>query len=838
MDQTFLELPITDPILTFAVVMLIVLVAPLLFKRMGIPGIVGLIVFGAIAGESVLGLFEVNETFELLGRVGLLYLMFMAGLSLDLNQFVKYKSRSLVFGLLSIFFPLVLAVGIGTSVLDYSMATSLLIGAVVGSHTLLAYPVAERLGITKNLAVTMTMGGTMVTDLVSLLLLAIVAATVEGAVGLSFWLIFAGLVLAYGVGVAYILPRLGRWFFRTVRDQPDLEFVFLLAVVFTTAYLAEVVYLAPIIGAFFAGIILNRLVPDRSSLMLRIKFVGDSLFIPFFLIYVGLLVDVGVLIEGFEVAGLALVLAGLVWAGKLIAAKLAQWFYQYTADEGWTIFGLSTPQSAATLAVTLVGFEIGLFDEALLNAVVVLILLTCLVGPWLVERFGRRVALQEEQKPYDAEQAPQRILVPLSNPDTAEDLIDLSVLLHDSMSEEPIYPATVVSGDSPERVAQGEELLSRAVLRVSASEMTAVPITRVDLNIAGGIRRAMKENRISTVVIGWHGGSSARQYIFGSVLDQLLEETREMVVVSRVARPINTHDRLLLAAPPYAEREAGFPDAIRALKILSDRAGMELVLLTPEHARETLQRRMEEINPSVPITSHPLPRWKQLMETLDTLATPSDMIVLLSEREGSLAWRPSLDRMPGIIVSRFEENTFLTTYMAERPFSALIGKEAKKLGPDVLRRAIKRAHVTIGLEQESVQEVLRQVVAPILSVVDGQIDRIVRDLAVENEDYAPEISPGIVVYHEHAKRIEETLLFAGISREGLRIPRASGPVHVVLVFIGASGLSAEGYLNRLSVITEITSSEETVEALRQCTNSEEARDVLMQNLTELEAVRD
>jgi len=828
LESLGLSLPFTDPVLTFATVMVIVLIAPLLFKRIGVPGIVGLIVFGAIAGESILGLLEVNPTFELLGRVGLLYLMFTAGLSLDLNQFVKYKSRSLVFGLLSFFFPMVLALLAGTYVLGYELSTSLLIGAVVGSHTLLAYPVAEKLGITKNLAVTMTMGGTMVTDLVSLLVLAIVAATVEGATGLGFWATFAGLVVAYGVIVALVLPRLGRWFFRNVRNQPDMEFVFLLAVVFVTAYMAEVVYLAPIIGAFFAGIILNRLVPERSPLMLRIKFVGDALFIPFFLVYVGLLVDVGVLVEGFEVIGMALVLAGMVWIGKLIAAKLVQWIYGYTSDEGWTVFGLSTPQSAATLAVTLVGFELGLFDEALLNAVVVLILLTCLVGPWLVDQYGRRVAVQEEKKPYEPTEAPQRILVPLANPETSEDLVDVAVYIRNPNSEEPLYPLSIAreGGNQEAEVAAAEKLLSRAVLHAATADVPVRPGTRIDLNVANGIRRAIEEDRISTVVIGWGGDNTARRYIFGSVLDQLLDETEEMVLVCRIMQPLNTTRRLLLAIPPYADREPGFSDAIRAMKIMANQIGAEFIVFTTETSATIQLPLIEEVKPEVPVQHVPLAQWVDLMTTLDDTVKENDLFTLLNVRGGSVAWRASLDRLPRLIAQRFARNSDITLYAPSLPVATLTQK-GKRQQHGLPENLLQVAQIKTDGSGEQADGLLQTVLARDMGMQRATAEQLADSFTGSGDNYAPELMSGAALYHLHTPLVDEPMLFAGVSREGLSLPRTSLPVHLLLVLLVPQKASTNEYLDLVTAVAKLVTREK-IDTLATLTELDKAHAVLME----------
>lgn len=822
-------LPVTDPVLVFALAMLIILVAPVVFTRLRIPGLVGLIVTGAIVGPTGIGLLERNETFELLGTVGLLYLMFVAGLSIDLNQFAKLRTRSLVFGLASFLIPQTLALVLGTLLLDYDLPRALLLGSIVGSHTLIAYPIASRLGITKNTAVVMTMGGTMVADVLSLLILAIVVALIEGAAGLGFWLQFALLVLLYAVGVVVLLPRLGRWFFRTVRKQADVEFVFLVAVVFLVAYLANWANLAPIIGAFLAGLVMNRLVPENSPLMTRVRFVGNALFIPFFLISVGMLVDLAVLVSSLGLWGRALLFTGLVLGGKLAAAKLVQRIYGYTPEEGWVTYGLSTPQAAATLAVTLIGFELGLFDGTTVNAVIVMILLTSLVGPSVVERFGRKLVLQEAARPYEPTEAPQRILVPLANPEHVEDLVDIALLIHDPTSEQPIYPLVVVRDDEETgaQVAAGEQLLSQAIVHAAAADVPVQPLTRIDLNVANGITRALRENRIATVIIGWTGQAAARTVIFGSVLDQLLAETHEMVVVCKVEHPLQTARRVLLVVPPLADREPGFGDALQSMKILANQAGLDLVVVGTQKHLVDVMTQVQRIRPEVPVRARPLERWSGLLALLETTVDADDLLVLLMARRGAVAWRPSLDRLPRLLAQRFPRHNFLATYLADVPARSLV--KTARAAAAALAEAIETGPVILDLAPGAAPDVLALLLHE-TAHVEGSVLALARTLAEGEPHYAPELLPGVVLYHAHTDRVDQPLLLTGISQAGLILPRTSHPVHVVLVFLGDRQTSVDAYLQQLTIATHLVPSAEAVETLRTAASPEAVRQVLLHQL--------
>ncbi|MEM7734493.1 MAG: cation:proton antiporter, partial [Deinococcota bacterium] len=372
--------PIHNPVLIMALAMGLFLVVPLLFERIRLPSIIGLILAGALVGPHGLNLLERDETIQLLGTVGLLYLMFVAGLELDLVGFIKHRTSSLTFGLLTFAFPMILPLVL-MPFFGLSWAEVILIGAIVASHTPIAYPIASRLGISKNPAITAAMGGTLVTDTLSLVVLAIITSYVDGASSVQFWIIKFALLAAFCFVVLQGLPRLGRWFFRYVGNQPIAQYAFLLTVLFATAFLAEELRSKDLIGAFLAGLALNRLVPDTSALMNRLQFVGNSLFMPFFLLSVGMLVDAQVLTDP-NVWLLAAMLSVILLVGKGLAAVLSQRLFKYSPAQGFLMLGMSLPQAAATLAVTFVGYDIGLFDESMINAVVVLIMFSCLLGPW------------------------------------------------------------------------------------------------------------------------------------------------------------------------------------------------------------------------------------------------------------------------------------------------------------------------------------------------------------------------------------------------------------------------------------------------------------------------
>jgi Kef-type K+ transport system membrane component KefB/mannitol/fructose-specific phosphotransferase system IIA component (Ntr-type)/nucleotide-binding universal stress UspA family protein len=797
-------LPITNPVLIFAMAMGIFLLGPVIFERLRVPGLIGLIFFGAVVGPNVLNLLARDFTFVLLGQVGLLYLVFLAGLELDLNRFNEFRSRSIAFGILSFGIPMALASAV-MPLAGFSLPAALLIGAIIGSHTLLAYPVVSRLGIIKNPAIITVVGGTLVTDTLALAVLAIVAGSMQGDTDALFWLRLVGVLSLYVALVFILVPRIGTWFFRNVPSAAPAEFLFLMVVLFFVAWFAQLAGAEPIIGAFLAGLTLNRLIPLNSPLMTRVRFVGNAIFIPFFLLSVGMLVDPQVLVQSAEVWVIAGLLLALVHLGKFAGAWIAKMAFRYSREEGLTMFGLSSPQAAATLAVTFVGLEIGLFGEAVVNAVIVMIVVTVFVGPWLVERYGRAVALQEERRPYDPREAPRRILIPIANPATADGLMDIAFLLRDKTSDEPIFPLTVVRGtgdDSEARVAEAEKMLSHAVLYAAGADVPVSPLTRVDPNIATGMVRAVAETRTSIVVVGWDGRSSAsRTAVFGTVLDQLLEQTRQSVIVARMGHPLNTTGRMVLVLPPDADRHPGFSGAVGLIKRLAAEIDARLEVIAVGDTATPYDTILKEVSPEYPFTLHRVEGWGPLLWDLRERLGPQDLVAALSSRRGTLGWSRELERLPGQLASLVPES-FLMVYPSETagdPAEAPSDDETDVQTVDlsILPPSLSPARIVLGMDGgQDYRSAMRMLLGTHFTDAEA-IETIVTRLCSGEEDFSSEVREGIALPHTMLADVDEPLIFLGVSHEGLSFPNIPSPVHAVFILLGSSRRSV-GHLRLLT----------------------------------------
>lgn len=816
-----IPLPFQDPVLIFALVMVLILLSPFVSRRLKLPATVGLILAGMVVGPSMTGLLARDGTIVLLGTVGLLYLIFTAGLSIDLNQFNKLRNRSMVFGVLSVGLPFALAYFVGLHVLHFDMNPVLLLGAIVGSHTLLAYPLAAKLGLARHPSVTVTMGGTIVTDFISLMVLGfVIAAERDPNINAQFWFQFLSSIALFLGFITLVIPRLARWFFRTFTEETEADYVLLLAILFVTAYLAKLAGLAPIIGAFMSGLLLNKLVPDSSPLMNRVQFMGNALFIPFFLISVGMLVDVNVM-QSLDVWYYASVFTAMVMVGKGAAAWIAGTFYSFSMRQILLMSGLSIPQAAATLAVTLIGFEIGLFDAVIVNAVVIMILITCLVGPWMVDRYGRQIAIEEDQLIHGSNEIPQRILVPLANPTTAEALMDIAFAMRDKTSQEPVYPLTVVR-DGPNvqaDVAFSERMLSHAVIYAASADVPVAPVTRVDMNISSGITRAVKERRITNVIIGWNGQASATEAIFGGVLDQLLSQVRHMIMVCKMERRVSTVRKIYFAIPPFATLEPGFMEALRYVMILASQIGAELSIIGIEERMPRIQKCVKSAKQPMKTEFIALDRWSDLPESLHKRLGKDDLFVLQSAREGTLSWRPGLDRLPSLVSSRFPENGFITIFPSEMGEQIDAEQEPKEQQPT--DQLIEDASVIFPSKDADFKRILTDLMTDLYPKSPETAQRRTADLMRSNEDYNSELTAGVVLLEAIADDIDEPRLMMAICRNRITVPRAPSPICAVAVVIHPANESGSEHLDRLNQLARRLRNPELPERLARAKSVEQ-----------------
>lgn len=553
-------LPIRNPVFLLSVLLLVVLIVPTLMQRLRIPGLVGLILAGAFLGPHGINLLEQGEGIQLLAKAGLLYIMFWAGLEIDLNTFLKNKHKSLVFGLLTFGLPLMLGGAGAYYLLGFTFTGALLAASMFSTHTLISYPIINRFRLTQNEAVVIAVGGTMITDTLALLILAVISGMQQGEVNTWFWFKMISSLFAFGLVIYFLLPRAAKWFFRRVESDLTYQYVFVLALLFSCGVLAELAGVEAIIGAFFAGLMLNRLVPDASPLMNRIELFGNALFIPAFMFSVGMLINPAVFFEGQKTIVTALVLTSIALITKWVAAFATQKIFRYTGHQRQLIFGLTSSHAAATIAIILIGFQLKIFDETVLNAIIFLILITCLVSTFSTDRVTRKmVAGGEVAFPASAAKE-QRILVPYANPKSVIHLVDFSFLIKLPNQQEPVYPLAIFleETDVREKIRHNIHLLEPVLAHAAEHKVLLSPVHRVDVSPASGIVRTANELLATDIVIGWQPRVSTTEKLFGTLHDNLLEDTTDIVFVTHFTRSPIVFRKVEMVIPFNGHLEPGF----------------------------------------------------------------------------------------------------------------------------------------------------------------------------------------------------------------------------------------------------------------------------------------
>ena len=665
-----LNLPITDPTWIFLLVLLIILFAPMVLGRLRIPHIIGMILAGVVIGEHGFNILARDSSFELFGKVGLYYIMFLAGLEMNMGDFKQNRGKAVVLGLLAFVIPMALGFITNMTVLKYGFITSVLLASMYASHTLVAYPIVIRYGVSRHRSVSIAVGGTAVTDTLTLLVLAVIGGLFKGESSEMFWLWLVVKVIFLGFLIIFFFPRIGRWFFRKYDDNV-MQFIFVLAMVFLGAGLMEFVGMEGILGAFLAGLVLNRLIPHVSPLMNHLEFVGNALFIPYFLIGVGMLIDIKILFGHGDALKVAVVMTTVALASKWISSWLTQKIYKMKAIERELMFGLSNAQAAATLAAVLVGYNIilpdgeRLLNEDVLNGTIVLILFTCIISSFATERAARKLAMHEAQLDTEnsKKETPEKILIPVANPDTIDDLINLSLLIRDSKQKNNLLALNVINDNSSSERLElcGKRNLERAAMIAASADVPLSQVSRYDLNIASGIIHTAKEYEVTDVVIGLHRKVNIVDSFFGNLADSLLKGLHRVVMIAKFLMPVNTLRRIIIAVPPKAEYEAGFQKWVEHFCRMANILGCRAHFFANEQTLGYLQQLVKKKYGLTMTDFSRLDDWGDLL-LLTGQVNYDHLLVIVSARRGSISYDPAFEKLPAQLGKYFSNNSLIILY--------------------------------------------------------------------------------------------------------------------------------------------------------------------------------
>lgn len=667
-----LSLPLTNPVIKFLLILVIILFAPILLNKIKIPHLLGLIIAGAVIGPNGFFLIERDSGIVLSGTAGLLYIMFLAGLEIDLADFKKNSKKSIVFGLFTFVIPMILGTLTGLYILNFSVLTSVLLASMFASHTLIAYPLVSKLGAARNRAVNIAVGGTMITDTLALLVLAVIVGMSAGEVNTAFWIRLSVSILIFGLIVIFLFPIIARWFFKRYEDNVS-QYIFVLVLVFLGAVLAELAGIEAIIGAFLAGLSLNRLIPHTSPLMNRIEFVGSAIFIPFFLIGVGMLIDYRVFFQDLETIKVASVMTIVATFSKFSAAWLTQKTYNFSLDERRLIFGLSNAQAAATLAAVLVGYNIilgvdadgepvRLLNESILNGTILMILVTCTIASFVAQKGAKSIALAETPEPNEGgDNISERILIPVSNIDTTDELINLGVTIKSRSNRNGLFALSVVDNNSTDGIAErnAKKLLLKAAVTASSTDNLLTELLRYDQNISNGIKSVIKENNITDLILGLHIKSQISDSFLGDLTEKILTDSRTTTLIYKPVQPLATIQRHLVIVPDKAERETGFPFWLLKVWNIGRNTGAKLVFYSTV---ETLSY-ITQIQKKHPIDCEfeEFDTWDEFL-VLSRFCQKNDNLIIVLSRKEKPSYQQNMAKVPAFLNKYFNRNSLILIY--------------------------------------------------------------------------------------------------------------------------------------------------------------------------------
>ena len=664
-------LPLADPVLKFLLILLIILAAPLLLNKLRIPHLLGLIIAGAIIGPHGFNLVLRDSSIILSGTAGLLYIMFLAGLEIDMADFKRNSTKSLAFGMYTFLIPMILGTVVGIWVLRFNVLTSVLLASMFASHTLIAYPIISKLGISKNKAVSITVGGTMITDTLALLVLTIIVGMATGQVNDMFWIRLGVSILIFALIVLFGFPFIGRWFFKHVHDNIS-QYIFVLVMVFLGSFLAQVAGMEAIIGAFLSGLALNRLIPQSSPLMNRVEFVGNAIFIPFFLLGVGMLIDYRTFFTSFETIKVGLIMIIVATAAKYIAAWMTQKTFHLSTDQRSVIFGLSNAQAAATLAAVMVGYNvitgtdangepIRLLNESVLNGTILMILVTCTIASFAAQKGAHNIAAQDISDKEENKKESEHILIPVSNEETVEELVNLSLAIKSPQNKNGLFALKVIDNHHSDEKAlkQSRRVLQTAVNTAAATDTRMKDLLRYDLSVSNAIASVVKEREITDLVVGLHKEKDIPAAFLGHIVESVLAESSVSTFIYKPAQPISTVRRHLIIIPELAEKEIGFNQIIFRLRNVTQNTGAATVFYGSEATLNALKKLLAKKSGEASYIE--FNDWDDFLIVFRDIKPDDTMWIILSRKEG-LSYAPAMARIPKCLNKYFQANSFVLAY--------------------------------------------------------------------------------------------------------------------------------------------------------------------------------
>jgi Kef-type K+ transport system membrane component KefB len=685
--QEFMDLlnefkfPLENPILTFSILLLIILVSPIILRRFRIPALIGLIISGVIIGPHGINMISEGVSAKsgfvgMFATFGLLYIMFMAGLELDMQEFKRYRNKSITFGALTFFIPLLLGYPICRYALELNQMASLLTASMFATHTLVAYPIVSKYGISKMEAVAIAIGGTILTDTAVLIILAVISGSDHGVINANV-LIHLGVTLTiFSIIMFWLVPKIARWFFSKLESEKSSHYIFVLAILFFAAFLAEAAGIEAIIGAFVAGLVLNRLIPHSSTLMNRIEFIGNALFIPFFLIKIGMVVDVRALYTDPWAWAVAGILTSFAIFSKFLAAWLTQVLFRMKSTERQVIFGLSTAHAAATLAVIRVGYDMHLLSIDIVNGTVILILITSMTASFVTESAGKKLLIdQAKNEPLEGPALrSQHLMVAANELIGNEKLLDFSILITDKKVINPISVVSVLENDEEAemRIRRSRKHMDDFIRHFSGGEMSVQAMATIDHNFSSGVARVSKELVADIVLINDNSSLNLLKRLVGDDRDHLLDVCEKSVFFCQFNQPFTTYRTIALVCPPFAELELSFNQWMERVFRTAKELNSSIEVYANQDTFEKIEayKTFRKFSASLKHLAIEDPE-----ETLRLLENKQENSLLVSvfARKGSVSSFLGMDLLPQRMERQLDKMDRIFVYPAQQPIDSAFG---------------------------------------------------------------------------------------------------------------------------------------------------------------------
>ncbi len=661
--------PITDPTLIFFVVLCVILFAPIIMGKLRIPHIIGMVLAGVLIGQHGLDILKRDDSFELFGKVGLYYIMFLAGLEMDMEGVKRHKGRFLSFGLLTFAVPFGMIFLVGRYLLSYSTSASLLLGCIMASNTLIAYPIVGRYGLQKHKSVMLSVGSTMISLFLSLVMFAALVGTFEESNGWMVWIFFAVKLVLFFAILVFVIPRLTRWFLRRYSDSV-MQYIFVLAMLFMSAAFSDLMGLEGILGAFLSGLIMSRYIPQVSPLMNRIEFIGNALFIPYFLIGVGMLINIDLLFQGGNAVWLMLAIVFFGTVGKAVAAYLAVYGFRLPLSSGHMMFGLTSAHAAGAIAMVMVGMRLEvspghyLVNDEILNGIIMMILFTCIISTLITEQAAKQIVLSDNVlQGGESKRDDETFLLPVKYEHIADGLVSLAVLMRNPRLNRGLIALNVVYDDDERRINQekGHRLLKRLQKVASASEVNMQTQVRVSANIANGIKHAFKEFDASEIIMGMHIHKEISPNFWGVFAQSLYNGLSRQIMFVRLKQPLNTLRKIQVAVPSRAEFEPGFYRWVERLSRLAGNLDCRIEFHGRTNSLELIHTYIRNHHPGVRGEYTPMGHWNELPKLASTISE-DHLFVVVTARKGTVSYKSALERLPDEIERYFSGATLMILF--------------------------------------------------------------------------------------------------------------------------------------------------------------------------------